>query len=237
MTPSPADRSDAAALDRTIQRYRACRRFTRHYVASKIRRDPVHRALLRLGRDRGFGDVADLGCGRGQVAVALLEAGVARSVVGLDWAARSLGDAQQAAAGLAFTGVRQDLAQPDVPACDTALLVDVLYSMGQPAALALLRAAAGAARGRVVIRTLDPAQGVRSVVTRTLERLGRRVWPHAGATVAPVPVPTLMDALREAGFVPEPPQPCWEGTPFANVLIVARRTMPPEVIATASASP
>lgn len=214
---------DAGALTRTVLRYRRCRRFTRHYVASKVHRDPVHRALLALGRAEGFGVVADLGCGRGQVGVALLEAGVASAVIGMDWASRSLADAEQAAAGLAFTAVRQDLSRPDLPACDTALLVDVLYSMGEPAALALLRAATGAARHRVVIRTLDPGRGLRSMVTSVLERLGRRVWPHAGATVAPVPIPTLLAALRGAGFVPDGPADCWEGTPFANVLIVARR--------------
>ena len=40
---TPAD-----ALRRTALRYRRCDRFTRHYVASKLRMDPVHPAVLAL---------------------------------------------------------------------------------------------------------------------------------------------------------------------------------------------
>lgn len=212
-----------AALAETARRYQACRRFTRYYVASKLRRDPVHRDVLAMAAREHFGDVVDLGCGRGQLGVALLAAGLARSVLGMDRAGRALADARLAAAGLPFTTQHADLAAaPGVPACDTILLVDVLYQLGAGPALRLFRAAAGTARRRVIVRTLDPARGWRSRLARGLERAGRPWWPHAGRRVEPLPVPILLTALREAGFETVV-VPCWQGTPFANVLIVGRR--------------
>ena len=213
------------ALAETARRYRSCPRFARHYVTSKLRRDPVHRDVLALAAAApgGFGDVVDLGCGRGQIGVALLAAGLARSVLGVDRSGPALGDARRAASGLAFEAREADLAGvPDIPACDTVLLVDVLYQLGTGAALHLLRTAGRAARKRVLVRTLDPARGWRSQVTRGLERAARNWWPHAGQHVEPLPVPVLLAALREAGFEAGV-VPCWAGTPFANVLIAAER--------------
>ena len=217
--------TEQAVLDRTARRYRCCGRFTRHYVASKLKRDPVHLVLLALGRrEGGFGTVVDLGCGRGQIAVALLEAGVAQSAIGVDCSGWSLKNARQAATGLKFTGELANLAvDPIVPPCDTVLLIDILYMLGTSAAMALLRAAAAAAQERILIRTLDPNRGMRSLLTLATERLGRQFWPHAGAKVDPIPVAALLAALRDAGFRPDAPVPCWQGTPFANVLIAARR--------------
>lgn len=210
-------------LVRTAQRYVSGRRFARHYVASKLRTDPVHEAVLALAAAEPFGDVLDVGCGRGQLGIALLEAGSARAVTGLDWAGGALDDARRAGAGLAFTAHAQDLATDDrIPPCDTALVIDVLYILRQVQALRLLAAVAQATRHRVLVRTLDPALGWRSRVHLALERLGRPVWPHAGAVVDPAPVPALTEILTQAGFAVAV-TPCWAGTPFANVLLTARR--------------
>ena len=214
----------ALAIDRTAQRYRGCRPFTRHYVASKLRRDPVHAELLqRAGTE--YGVVADLGCGRGQAGLLLLEAGLATRVIGLDWTGAALAEAQAAAAGLPHAAHAQDLAaDPSVPPCDTALLIDVLYQLGPDAAVRLLSHAAAAARCRVLVRTLDPALGWRSRFAIGLERLVRLGWPTSGRHVAPVPVPELCGLLEAAGFTVEV-TPSWQGTPFANVLLNARRKL------------
>jgi SAM-dependent methyltransferase len=227
--PLPADAprllADATdALARTAVRYRACQRFTRHYVASKLRRDPIHHAVLAMAADHPFGGVADIGCGRGQVGIALLEAGGAVAVTGLDWAGRSLDDARRAGAGLAFTAQAQDLAtRPAVPDCDTALLIDVLYLLRQDQAVRLLGLAAAAARRRLVVRTLDVDLGLRSKFHLAMEHLGRPFWPHAGAVVDPAPLPVLAAVMEAAGFTVTR-EPCWQGTPFANVLMTARKT-------------
>ena len=211
----------SSAVARTARRYRACPQFTRHYVASKLKRDPVHLDLLRRAGPGGYGAVADLGCGRGQAGGLLPEAGRAPRVTGPDRAGPALADARVAAAGLPFTARVQDLADdPAIPPCDTILLIDVLYQLG-PAAASRLLAAAAASR-RVLVRTLDPGLGVRSAVAVALERLGRLGWPHSGRHVAPLPIEALRAMLEADGFKVEV-TPCWQGTPFANVLIDATR--------------
>jgi SAM-dependent methyltransferase len=225
----PADASKAppefaATFKRVAQRYRGCGRFARGYVAAKLRRDPVHHDVLALAAREAFGDVVDIGCGRGQLAVALLEVGLARSVLGLDCHAGHLKQVRHAARDLAFRGTLQDLVQLQVvPEAATVMLIDVLYQLEPHVQMALLQSAARAARQRILIRTLDPDQGLRSALTLRMERLLRLVSPHSGKHVEVFPVTRLTDVLNDAGFAVSV-APCWEGTPFANVLIIGRRT-------------
>lgn len=213
----------SAALERTVARYRGGRRFARHYVASKVRTDPVHEALLELAHPDGFGTVVDVGCGRGQIAVALLEARLADAVLGLDWAGGSLDDARRAAGGLAFTARPQNLAQDaSVPPCDTVLIIDVLYTMGREPAFRLLRAAVAAAGRRVVVRSLDAQAGWRGRFALAVEHLGRPIWPHAGARVQPLRLAELCGEMQAGGLATRT-EPCWRGTPFANVLVIGTR--------------
>jgi SAM-dependent methyltransferase len=212
----------AALFERVARRYLDCGRFARHYVAAKLRGDPVHRAILALAAGEAFGDVVDIGCGRGQLAVALLDAGVAGSVLGIDRNGGHLRQARRAANGLAFTSTVQDLAQcQDLPDATTVLLIDVLYQLEPRVQMALLQAAIRATRQRIIIRTLDPNRGLRSRVTVWLERLARGVSPHSGQHVAARAVSCIVRTLDEAGFAATV-TPCWQGTPFANVLIIGR---------------
>jgi SAM-dependent methyltransferase len=212
-----------ATFERVAQRYQDCGRFAHGYVAAKLRRDPVHRDVLAIAMHEPFGDVVDIGCGRGQLAVALLEAGLARSVLGLDRNSGHLDQARHAAAGLAFRAAARDLAETqDVPAATTVLLIDVLYQLESRVQIALLRAAASAARQRVIIRSLDPDRGMRSALTLRLEQLMRRISPHSGTHVEATPVARLTETLADAGFAVSSAF-CSEGTPFANVLLIGRR--------------
>ena len=219
---------DCATLFAAVAaRYAGCGPAARHYVAGKLRRDPVHRAVLTLAAREAFGDVLDLGCGRGQLGIALLLSGAARSVRGLDAGAERLAQAARAGARLAFATECRDLSGPDaLPAADTVLIVDVLYQLETAAQVALLEAAARAARARVLVRTLDPDRGWRSTLTLGLERALRRISPHSGAHVNPLPVGRLAGVLRAEGFTVDS-VPCWDGTPFANVLLMARRVPAP----------
>jgi SAM-dependent methyltransferase len=215
--------SAEAALRRAGHRYRGGDRFTQYYVAAKLRLDPIYADLMKVAAREPFGDVVDIGCGRAQLGALLLEAGVATSVIGLDWNDAQLHLGETATCGLALRLQRQDLTQDvSLPASDTVVLVDVLYQLDTAAQGRLLRAAAASARRRVLIRTADPAQGLRSMVTRGLEVLGRRAWPNAGASVNARPIVEITGVLTRCGFAVER-APCWRGTPFANVLLVARR--------------
>lgn len=213
----------AEVLQRTARRYRRCDRFSRFYVASKLRMDPVHAALLALAAEMGFGQVLDAGCGRGQVGVALLEAGLADSVLALDQDAGALSQLRHAAAGLALRAEQADLtAGAALPDADTVLLVDVLYQLETPDQLALVARAAQAARRAVIIRASDPAPGWRSALSAVLERLGRNRWPTFGSRSNPLPLPQLRAALAAGGYAVRS-VPCAQGTPLAGVLLVGTR--------------
>lgn len=217
--------SDALpALERTAQRYRACGRFAYRYVSAKLRYDPLYEILPSLTTRKTFGSVLDIGCGRGQLGIALLESGAAKSVLGFDRNREHLRQAARAAVDLPLRVERCDLTQCEsLPKADTVFLIDVCYQLHTNVQNRLLRAAAGAARSCIVIRTADPSQGWRSTLSRGLEWAYRPFWPHSGAHVNPRPLGELTAIVIDSGFSVTM-MPCWRGTPFANVLLVGHRT-------------
>ena len=117
----------------------------------------------------------------------------------------------------------QDLAADQtIPPADTVLLIDVLYQLDTLAQRNLLAESARSARRMIVIRTADPRAGFRSMITSALERLFRRVWPHSGAAVNALPPMGMQRLLEQHGFQCTI-TPCRAGTPFSNVLLIARR--------------
>jgi len=218
-----AGRAELAALAAAVsERYAGASRFARGFVDGKLRHDPATLALLRLGERRPFGDLVDLGCGRGQLGLALLAAGLADSLTGLDRDAAKLAEAKEAAAGLPARFAERDLAAPgDLPGCDTLMMVDVLYQLPEPAQRPLLAAAARAARRRVLLRAFDPDRGWRSAVGRAMEVLGRAARGDRNA-IEPLSLAAVAAPLEAEGFAVSV-SPCWGNTPLPNVLLVAER--------------
>ena len=222
--PSPLSSplADTRLIDAVVARYAGASRFTRGYVGSKLRRDPATAAILGLARHAGgLGHVADLGCGRGQLALALLLSGAASRVTGLDYEGTKVAEARAAGAGLAAGFEWADLTTAAVPDCDTALMVDVLYQLPAAAQGPLLDRMAAAARRRVVLRLFDPDRGWRSALGLAMERAGRAIR-RDGAALRPMPVADVAARLARAGFHGTA-TPCWAGTPLPNVLLVANR--------------
>lgn len=216
--------TDGALLGRIAARYRECGHFAASYVAAKLRYDPLTPMLVRLGASEPFGQVVDAGCGRGQFSCLVLEAGLANHVIGVDVNRHLLEQARLAQRDLSFEARLQDLAvQPALPAGDTVMLLDVLYQMRPSAQGALLDAAAAAARRMIVVRTADPDLGVRAWMTNIMELAARRFWPHSGREVHAQSVEWIANRLIRAGFSVAV-APCRAGTPFSNVLLVAKRT-------------
>jgi SAM-dependent methyltransferase len=211
----------AALRARVAARYAGASRFAQGFVAGKLKRDPATEAVLALAAASPFGAVADLGCGRGQLSLALLVAGLAERVEGLDRDAGKIADAARAAAGLPARYAAADLTAAVVPDCDTVLLIDVLLQMPETAQRALLARVAAAARRRVLVRAFDPDCGWRAGLGVAMERLGRAVR-RDGAEIAPMPLPALRGIFDNAGFRTAV-RPCWDGTPLPNVLLVAER--------------
>ncbi len=185
--------------------------------------DPVHRAVLALAAAAPFGRVMDVGSGRGQLGVALLEAGLATEVLALDQDANALAQLDRAAEGLPLRTRRADLAVAAFEeTADTVLLVDVLYQLPTGPQLDLLRRAADATRRTVVIRATDPARGWRTALSRMLERFGRHWWPTFGTQFNALEPGRLAEVLAQCGFRARW-APCDRGTPLAGILLIADR--------------
>ena len=206
-------------------RYQGISRSARGFIRGKLKGDPAVAALLALGRARGFGEVVDLGCGRGQLAIALLLAGVAQRVHGIDIDAGKSALAAGAAQGLPAHFAVADLALAPIPPCDTLLMIDVLLQLPMPAQDGLLARIAAAAPRRVAIRAFDPGRGWRSATGFAMERIRRVLGGDLGlrGALAPRPLHEVAQPFEAAGYAVRI-APCWAGTPLPNVLLVAERT-------------
>ena len=161
------------AMRRTRARYASAPRSHRYYVAAKLRTDPALAEIAGLGE---LGDVVDAGSGRGQLGLCLFELGRVRSLAGFDFDAEKVEVASSAAHGDAEFRVG-DLLREEIGPADTVLLIDVLHYLSfSDQARLIARAVAGLrAHGRLIVRETDGEPGVRSVVTRALERAATRV--------------------------------------------------------------
>ncbi len=222
MTALPAYAPEAL-LAGVAARYAGTSRWSRGYVRGKLRRDPATAAILGLARERSFGAVLDLGCGRAQLGVALLEAGLADTLHGMDRDGAKIAVARVAASGLPASFAVADLAEAALPRCDTLLMVDLLYQMPERAQHALLTRAAHAAGQRIVIRAFDPDAGWRSACGFAMERAGRLLRGDVRrSAVRPQPIAAIRATLEAAGFVTSA-APCWGATPLPNRLVIAER--------------
>lgn len=218
-----AHRSGAlgSVLERARVRYARAPRAARYYVAAKLNSDPALESLNRLDGD--LGSVLDAGCGRGQLGLALLDLGRADSLVGFDWDADKL-QAALVAGGDEARFEKRDLREADWPSAHTVLLFDVLHYLPRAEQDRVLAHAASAVEpgGRLVVREVEPGAGWRGRLTTLAERVGRLLRVHRGAWLEFRPSNELVERLCALGLQCEI-APASEGTPLANVLIVARR--------------
>jgi 2-polyprenyl-3-methyl-5-hydroxy-6-metoxy-1,4-benzoquinol methylase len=216
--------SDPDVITRTAERFSRAveRRSTYHYVVSKLRRDPVTRAVAALGP---LGDVLDLGCGRGHLALYLLERGVAKSVRAFDWDEEKIALARRASDGLDASFAALDVRQANTDPADTVLLIDVLHYLDPASQDALLGRAADLVKpgGRLVVRDATTGGGWRSAFTLFVEWVSMLIRFNLGERIALRHVEREVVPVLEKKGLRCTVSPCWQGTPFANVLLVASR--------------
>lgn len=213
-----------SAIVRTAARYaRAARwRGAYYYVVGKLRGDPCTRALAERAP---LGDVLDLGCGRGQLPVLLLESGAAWRVRGVDADAEKIAFAERAAEGLPASFVCGDVRGAEIEAADTVLLIDVLHYFDRATQDALLARAARLVRpgGRLFVREASTGLGARSWITLLVEWIAKGVRLNRGERLLFRDVRRELVPMLEAEGMACAVEPCWRGTPFGNVLLVATR--------------
>jgi SAM-dependent methyltransferase len=218
------DRVWRALRDRASEPYRRAGRFAWHFARGKLGMDPVFRHLLVAGLVPPGARVLDIGCGQGVLAGLLLARGAVR-FTGVELMPRDVDRARAAhGASGAAAFVCGDMCEVPFPVSDVVVILDVLHYVGieaQDRVLARVREAL-VPGGRLLLRVGDAAAPRGYAISQWVDRVVTRVRGHTAPPTHGRPLSAWIARLEALGFVVEA-RPMSRGTPFANVLLVARR--------------
>ena len=245
MTPVSSRAAHDAAwhrlLDAATEPYRRAGRFAWHFARGKLGRDPVFRGMLErglIGPDRAR--IVDIGSGQSLIASLLSVAASMQasgqwpkswsatpprtSYTGIELMPKDVARARESIGHLvpAPQILCADMRTAELPSCDLVVILDVLHYVDLEAQEGVLRRVRDALSpgGRLLLRIGDASSSrgfaVSQWVDRTVTRVrGHRVSPTWGRTLEQWKV-----LLVRLGFKVQS-VPMSEGTPFANVLLVA----------------
>lgn len=212
---------DDRVIDRIARRYEG--RWLQGYARGKLRGDPVYAAAWERLKDAPL-PVLDIGCGIGLLAFYLRERGFASAVVGVDFDAGKIAQAQRIAAadgdGVSFTVADVTKPLPEAPRGHV-VISDVLHYLGATEQHALLEQAAArvAPGGLCVIRETPRDESWRFRATQAEEWFIRAItWMKSGAVYFPTRE-EVIEPFARRGFTVEV-LPLWGRTPFNSHLFV-----------------
>lgn len=231
-------------LDRATRPYRAGGRFAWHFARGKLDGDPAFAALLARALIGEDDRVLDLGCGQAllanwlDAACALHAAGDWPSALpipprianyrGIELMPRDVERARNAMP--AHARIEQgDIRAVDYGTVDRIVILDVLHyidPVAQDAVLARVRDAL-APHGALLLRVGDAEGGLRFRISNWVDQAVTLVRGHRLGALHCRPLSAWIDALEALGFAVDA-LPMSAGTPFANVLLVARLGTPPD---------
>lgn len=226
-------------IEATAARYLPAGPFACHYARGKLRHDPLYFRLLREGLIPDEARVLDLGCGQG-ILLALLDT-VGRFFHlfdrpdGWPWVPRDLrlrGIDRQAGAvrrarlalGAAASIVQADLLAVRLPESDVIALFDVLHYLPRAAQEEILEQAVRALHrdGSLLVRVADRQRGARTWLTALSDRLATLLRGELWGAYHLRPLSEWRRLLESMGLRVQA-MPMSRGTPFSNVLLIARK--------------
>lgn len=224
---------DSAALP-----YRPAGRFAWHFARGKLGTDPVFAGLLEHGLLPDDARIVDIGCGQGLLASWLLSARAmyqrgewpaewprppaAACVHGIELMPRDVERARRAL-GDAARFTQGDMCDVDFGKADAVVILDVLHYVSYAAQDQVLRRVrdALAPRGTLILRVGDAAGGLPFKISVWVDHVVTFIRGHRNSRLYCRPLSEWKAALSRLGFAVES-IPMNKGTPFANILLVAK---------------
>ena len=228
-------------LETAARPYGEAGRFARHLAKGKLRHDPVYFSLLRRGWLPDQGSLVDLGCGQGLL-LSLLKAAKEQHAAGRwprDWPAPptrlalrgvdSHADRVRLARRALGSGAQVDLCDLgdfDLRPCSAIALLDVLLYLGETQQERMIEKAAAALEpgGLLLLREADADAGFAFQATKCSAWFDAAMRGRFGQQLRCRSAAHWSDALARRGFAVDA-EPMSRGTPFANVLFVARKVV------------
>ena len=206
---------DAAA------RYPARDRFARHFAYGKLTRDPAFEHILGASLVPSGARVIDLGCGQGVLAALLAAGKIDVRFTGIDFMARDIERARHACPDARF--IAGDIRTTGFGAADAVVILDVLHYIDYEAQAEVLQRVRAALEsgGVLLLRVGDESPSLRFRITVAFDRLVMRARGHHLPRFYCKPLAQWTRELEALGFSVAA-MPMSAGTPFANVLLVAR---------------
>lgn len=242
----------SALLDRACAPYRPAGQFAWRFARGKLGGDPAFKALLQRGLIPDNARVLDLGCGQGLLASWLLAARRQyeesaqvqpfshapawpahwpaapriQDFHGVELMPRDV-ERAQAALGSLRPVPRLTLGDiRDVPfeTCDAVVILDVLHYIDIPAQDAVLTRVreALAPGGVLLLRVGDASAGLPFKISNWVDHVVTTIRGHRLPQLHCRKLSEWQSVLQHLGFQLDASIPLSQGTPFANVLLVAR---------------
>jgi SAM-dependent methyltransferase len=227
----------SALVDAASAPYRKVDRFAWGFARGKLGMDPVFRHLMSQGLIAPQARVLDIGCGQGLLAnllracTALAQQGrwpsgwaaapTATRVTGIELRPRDVARAKASLDGAAEF-VCGDMRHTPFPEADTVVLLDVLHYISVPEQNEVLTRVRRAlpANGCLLLRVGDASARRRFLFSTWVDAIVARLRgcrvQQSGRSLA-----DWTAQLEALGFAVRS-QPMGQGTPFANVLLVAK---------------
>jgi SAM-dependent methyltransferase len=229
-------------VDRASAPYREAGRYAWHFARGKLGGDPAFAALLSRGLLAGRERVLDIGCGQGLLTAWLLAARdqglqgqwpagwppapAPSHVRGIELMQHDVDRADEALREAVKAGrasfVAADMCNADFGQADAVVILDVLHYVPIAAQDEVLRRVRDALspQGVLLLRVGDAAAGLPFRISNWVDFVVTTLRGHRLTRLHCRPLEEWKRALASLGFTVQA-QPMSEGTPFANVMLVA----------------